>query len=359
MGYFGVPRAHALATKGGTLAAATVLAGAGLVGVATVGPDIPGAPFAVHAHHVVPTAFPTFAESLQNLLNDLGWGDLNAVLAGFGDSLGVTTPLSVDSDVSALLAALNPDGLTLNGVTNLFGISLTEPLYSTTVDSILGQGSLFLVDGVPIGNLELGQLIDVVLGAGAGEHSLTDLANAVGLGSLLDQYADAINAGNGLLGVVENMNILNCSALSICNHPNLGTDDSLNDWLSGLLKVSTTEVTRNGYVFGIPTGSDPHYAPATTLGEYLHTLDVSPTDTTPLDQATLGDLFGLPPNQPWDEYLSGLPFGGTLLDPSGETLGEQTLGDFLSSFLPDGSTLTIDGDTPITDILEALGLLSW
>src|SRR5690625_4000171 len=148
MGQHGAPRSRALATRGGTLAAATVLAGAGLVGGATGAPELAGSPFAVHAHHVVPTAFPTFAESLQNLLDDLGWGDLNAVLGGFP---GTSTPLSVDSHVSDLLAALNPDGLTLNGVTNLFGLSLTEPLYSAdvTVDSVLGTGSLFQVDGVP------------------------------------------------------------------------------------------------------------------------------------------------------------------------------------------------------------------
>lgn len=342
---FGGARPHALATKGGTLAAATVLAGAGLLGVAAVGPELPGSPFAVVQHNMALTAFPTFAESLQKLLDDFGMGDLNAVLGGFG-----TGAFTIDTTVADFLAAMNPNGDTLNGVAEIFGLSLSEPLYSANaaVDSILGTGSLFLVDGVPIGNVELGDLVDVFLGDGASEHSLQDLANAVGLGSLLSQWGSAIN----LLGL-ENLNVMNCT-LGICSHPDLTTSSHLDDWLTGILGVNTRDVSWTSGVWPI---QQEHHLDAYTLGEYLHTLPVSATDSTTMDNATLGLLFGMPPGQPWDQYVSQFPFGGSLLDPSGETWGEQTLGTLLSSFLPDDSTLVIDGDTPITAILEAFGLL--
>lgn len=344
--------------QGGALAAATVLAGAGLLGVATVGPEISAAPVAQAHHNVALVDFPTFSESLQNLLNTMGMGDLNAVLAGFGDVPGTTTPLSVSSDVSALLASFNPDGTTLGGVASLFGMSLTEPLYSSNaaVDSVLGTGSLFLVGGVPIGNLDLGDLIDVVLGDGAGSHSLTQLATALNMGSMLSPYVSMINA----LGL-DNMNVenctLNCGQLAnITSHPGLSVNSSLDDWLSGILGKPTTDITQHVFSGLGSTTVVPNSA--WTLGEYLHILPITTGSSTMMDQATLGELFGLPPSQPWDQYLDGLSFGGTLFDPSGETWGEQTLGTFLSSFLPDGSTLAITGDTPITAILEALGLLT-
>lgn len=349
--FFGGARPHVLATKSGALAAATVLAAAGLVGVAAVGPELPGAPFAVVQHDTALTAFPTFAESLQTVLDDFGMGDVNAVLGGFG-------AFTVDSSVADFLAAMNPKGDTLNGVAEIFGLSLSEPLYSSNaaVDSILGTGSLLLVDGVPIGNVDLGELIDMFLGDGAGVHSLTDLANAVGLGSMLSQYASMITA----LGL-QNLNVLNCTLtcgdlLSSDTHPDLTLNSSLVDWLSAILTVPTTDVTEHAYSGLGDTTVVPDSA--YTLGEYLHTLPVSATDSTTMDNATLGLLFGMPPTQPWDQYLDGLPFGGTLLDPSGETWGEQTLGMFLSSFLPENSGLVITGDTPITDILEAFGLLN-
>lgn len=288
---FGVARPHALARKGATLAAATVVAGAGLVGVATAGPELSGAPFAAVQHHVALVDFPTFAQSLQTLLDDMGMGDLNAVLGGFGT-------FTVDSPVSGFLAAFNPDGITLNGLTNLFGISLTEPLYSADpgVESILGTGSLFLVDGVPIGNLDLGDLIDVVLGDGAGGHSLTELADVVGLGTLLSQYGSMI----GALGL-ENLNVLNCSIscgafLSVDTHPDLTLNSSLVDWLSAIVGVPTTDVTQHVGIV-LPTTTVVANS-AYTLGEYLHTLPVSATDSTTMDNATLGLLFNMAPTRP-------------------------------------------------------------
>ncbi|MEB3019899.1 hypothetical protein [[Mycobacterium] crassicus] len=347
------------ASKGAALAAATVLAGAGLLGVGTVGPEIAGAPMAPANHSVVLTAFPTFAESLQNLLNTMGVGDLNQVLAALGDVPGTTTPLSVTSNVSDMLAAFNPDGTTLAGVGNIFGISITEPLYSANaaIPSLLGAGGVWMVNGVPIGNVDLGDLVNVALGAGAGTHSLTDLANAVGLGSMLTQYAGMITT----LGL-PNLNILNCTLscgniLSVNTHPDLTANSSLVDWLSGILGKPTTDITQFVGLINPTATVVPNTA--WTLGEYLHILPISTGSTTMMDAATLAQLFSLTPTQPWDQYLDGLPFGGTLLDPSGETWGTQTLGTFLASFLPESSTLAITGDTPITDILEAFGLLNW
>ncbi|BBX13864.1 hypothetical protein MNVM_29450 [Mycobacterium novum] len=345
---FGGARPHALATKGGTLAAATVLAGAGLLGAAAVGPELPGTPFAAVQHETALIAFPTFAESLQTLLNDFGMGNLNDMLGGFG-----TGAFNIDSSVEDFLAAMNPDGITLNGLTEIFGLPLDIPLYSATHDSVLGFGSDWLVDGVPIGNLDLGDLIDVFLGDGAGEHSLMDLASAVGLGTLLGQWGSLIN------GLVDNMNVLNCTVTcgfaSIDTHPELTLNSSLVDWLSGITGVATTDVTQHHYSGLGSTVIVPNSA--YTLGEYLHTLPVSDTDSTKMDVTTLGHLFGMTPNQPWNEYVSNFPFGGTLLDPSGEIWGDQTVGTLLSSFLPEDSALVITGDTPITDILEAFGLL--
>src|SRR5690625_4117778 len=209
MGQHGAPRSRALATRGGTLAAATVLAGAGLVGGATGAPELAGSPFAVHAHHVVPTAFPTFAESLQNLLDDLGWGDLNAVLGGLGPVPGdPDTDFSAGSTVGQLLQSLNPGGLTLGQLFGQLGVPLGIPLYSDSGASLLGSPSFSIngvtvdnplvfnapasfytlnpgdtyanINGTPLGGVELGKLVDLLLG-GSGEgdnHSLADLATA-------------------------------------------------------------------------------------------------------------------------------------------------------------------------------------
>lgn len=357
-GGIGVWRSRELPGWGGALAAA-VVAGAGLLGAGTGGPQLVSPPISsAQQHQVVLTAYPTFAQSLQTLLDNMSLGDLNQVLAALGNVPGTSTPLSVSSDVSALLASFNPDGTTLSGIADIFGISLTEPLYSANaaVNSLLGTGSLFLVDGVPIGNMDLGELVDVVLGDGAGAHSLTDLANAVGLGALLGQFASMINA----LGL-ENLNVDNCTLtcgalLNITSHPDLTVNSSLVDWLSAILTVPTADITQHAYS-GL--GSTTVLAgSAYTLGEYLHILPVSSTNSTTMDNATLALLFSLNPAQTWDQYLGGLPFGGTLLDPSGETWGEQSLGTFLASFLPDDSTLAITGDTLITDLLEAFGLLA-
>jgi len=284
-----------------------VIAGAGLLGVGAVAPRLTGTSTASAQRQVVLTAYPTFTQSLQTLLDNMSIGDLNQVLAALGNVPGTSTPLSISSDVSALLAAFNPDGTTLAGVADIFGVSLTEPLYSSNVavQSLLGTGSLFLVDGVPIGNVDLGDLVDVALGDGAGTHSLTDLANAVGLGTLLGQFASMINALD-----LTNENIVNCPVVGFCGNADLTVSSSLVDWLSGIVGKPTADVTTyTAHLFG-PTTTSVQAGSAWTLGEYLHILPVSSTNSTTMDNATLALLFSLNPAQTWDKFLDGLPFGG-------------------------------------------------
>lgn len=339
-GRIGVPRPQALAIKGGTFAAATVLAGAGVLGVAAVGPEVAGAQ-SVQAQ-VALTAYPTFADSLQTLLDSWGVGGLDELLGKFG--------INLDSSIASLLAGLNTSGLTLEGIANTLGFSLSEPLYSSTGTSLLGSGSIFLVNGVPIGNTDLGDVLDYLMGApGSGDHSLSQLASALGMGSLLSQYSSMINA----LGL-DNLNVSNCGSLGlVCSNPDLNVNSSLTDWLSGILGVATTDITKN-ILFGSSTVQS---GTATTLGEYLQTVPVSEGSSTHWDQANLGNLLGLTSGQTWDSYLSSLPLGGSIFDPSGVTLGSLTLGGVLDDLLPAGSA-PID-TMSVTDFLEALGLLNW
>jgi len=346
-GRIGVPRPQALAIKGGTFAAATVLAGAGVLGVAAVGPEVAGAQ-SVQAQVALTATYPTFAESLQTLLNSWGVGGLDDLLGKFG--------MNLDSSIASLLAGLNTSGLTLEGIANTLGFSLSEPLYSSTVTSLLGHGSPWLVNGVPIGNTDLGDVLDYLMGApGSGDHSLSQLASALGMGSLLSQYSSMINA----LGL-DNMNIENCSLacgapLNSISHPGLNVNSSLNDWLSGILGKPTIDVTQNAY-----SGLGSHTVVANsawTLGQYLHTVPVSEGSSTHWDQANLGNLLGLTSGQTWDSYLSSLPLGGSIFDPSGVTLGSLTLGGVLDDLLPAGSA-PID-TMSVTEFLEALGLLNW
>lgn len=417
-------RSHALAMKGGTLAAATVLAGAGLFGVAAAGPQVAGAPFAQVRHDVTPTAFPTFAESLQNLLNTMGVGALNDMLGKLSDSLGVTTPFTVGTDVSDLLAALNPDGTTLAGVAGMFGISITDPLYSTTGESLLGSTNFVIngqtvpnpfvfnapasfytttwgdpasnlyssINGTPLGDVEVGKLVDLLLGgAGQGDdHTLADLASQLGfnlnqalpsLGGLtglfswlsgVSTYGDALNKLGGML---SNFNIEenSCSGLgllTVCNsdyeHPTLSlTNSSLNDWLSGLLQTSTTDVTHitdsySGGVLGHVVTTETTL-PGTTLGGYLQTMPWGATGNTYLGDQSLGALLNMDPTETWNTYLSSMLFGGIFFHPGTDTLGSQTIGEMLLSWLPNGgSGFDLDGgDASVTSLLEAFGLLNW
>lgn len=425
----GASGSHALAMRGGALAAATVFAGAGLAGAATVGPDLPSSPLAVVHHDYVLTVDPApmvtdFATSLQNLLNAWDLGTLDEVLAGFGTvpNSSPEVDFSVSSTVAQLLTRLNPDGLTLGQIFGQLGIPLGIPLYSDNGPSLLGSdtftiGSLTIdnpfvftapasfyttnwgephagdylyssINGTPLGDVELGKLVDLLLGgAGQGDlHTLPELIDKFGfdlnqdlpsLGGLtgifgwlsgLTTYEDALAK---LAGMLSNFNVEenSCSGIglaTVCNsnyvHPELSlTNSSLNDWLSGLLQTSTTDVTHitnsySGGLFGhIVTAQTT--LPGTTLGDYLQTVPWGTAANTFLGDQSLGTLLGMNPDDTWNEYLSSLVFGGIFFHPGTDPLGDQTIGDVLLSWLPADSGLTeIDGDTPITEILGAFGL---
>lgn len=424
-GHFVGPRAHALAMRGGTLAAATVLAGAGLIGVAVVGPEVAGASFVQVQYDVTPTAFPTFAESLQSLLNTMHLGTVNELLATLGAVPGSSgTDFSAGSTVGQLLQSLNPGGLTLGQVFGQFGIPLGDPLYSTTGESLLGSTNFVIngqtvpnpfvfnapasfytttwgdpasnlyssINGTPLGDVEVGKLVDLLLGgAGQGDdHTLADLASQLGfnlnqalpsLGGLtglfswlsgVSTYGDALNKLGGML---SNFNIEenSCSGLgllTVCNsdyeHPTLSlTNSSLNDWLSGLLQTSTTDVTHitdsySGGVLGHVVTTETTL-PGTTLGGYLQTMPWGATGNTYLGDQNLGALLNMDPTETWNTYLSSMLFGGIFFHPGTDTLGSQSIGDMLLSWLPNGgSGFDLDGgDASVTSLLEAFGLLNW
>ncbi|MGV0700102.1 hypothetical protein [Mycolicibacter sinensis] len=413
----GVTQSQLLAKRGGTLAAATVLAGAGLVGVAAVGPELPDSPFGVVQHETALIAFPTFAESLQTLLDDFGMGDLNDFLGKFSDSLGISTPYTIDTSFGTLLGAFNPDGTTFGQLFDQLGIPLGIPLYSDSGASLLGSAT-FLIGGVSVpnpfvfnapasfftsepgelagytssingtllGDVGLSKLVDLLLG-GAGEgdnHTVPELAAALGfdlnqnlpaLGGLsgvfgwlvgLNTYQDALSY---LAGTLSNFNVAenDCSSVTgLCDsnyvHPDLSLNSSVNDWLSGLLQTSTTDVTRFVHSWsGLPVFGHEVITqttlPGTTFGEYLQAVPWGTGTNDYLGDQSLASLLGLDPAQTWNDYLSNMLFGSTLFHEGTSTWGSQTIGDMLQSWLPDDSGLTIGPETSITDILEAFGLL--
>src|SRR5690625_619552 len=131
-----------------------------------------------------------------------------------------------------------------------------------------------------------------------------------------------------------------------------------------LIDPSLFVYTGSSGPLGVGSGADASQLDATTMRQYLQTVDwtntVNGTTTTGLlSDQTLGGLLGLDPDETWNDYLSNMMFGGTLFHEGTSTWGSQEIGDMLQSWLPGDSTLTIDGDTSITDLLEAFGLLSW
>ena len=94
-----------------------------------------------------------------------------------------------------------------------------------------------------------------------------------------------------------------------------------------------------------------------TLGGYLQSVLFGGSTET-LASQSLADLFGVIPNETWIQFLAEQGLGGSFFHPSGETLGGETIGALLGQFLPDLAPI-LDGSTPVTDLLEALGLLNW
>ncbi|MGB3283892.1 hypothetical protein [Mycolicibacter algericus] len=242
-------------------------------------------------HDYVLTAdgdFPTFAESLQTLLTALDFGNMGQVLGLFGDDI------TTSSTLADLLAALNPDGVTLDAV--------TLGLLSTDFSDLLNEVTMPGPDGtpIPLGSIAIDSLIGGFIGGDGADTSIGDLLGIFGLGD----YAGLLN-----LPFFE-----------------LSPDTSLADLLNDMLGITSTM----------------------TLTDLLNAND--------LGEATIAGMLGIDPDDPWNEVISSITLGGTLSDPDGTgVLGDETLGGLLTSLLGPDATDVTDATT-LTDFLGDLGI---
>jgi hypothetical protein len=299
---------HGTATKAGAAAAGTAVVGAALFGAAQIGGLDPVA--ALHpAHHreVALAASPTFEESFQALLDALHIGTMGQLLGTFGLDHDLTppAPLDTESAFSALLFDLNPAQTTLGAAVPALGAPVGE-----------------LLNTIYIGNEPISALpIDTVVG---------DLLGGAGSGATIQSLFDSLGLGTyaGLVDVIKNFN-------GTLLDPNLNPSDSVSDLLSSLLNQDTsTEL----------------------LGNLPITVD---NVTTTLGNADLNQLLGITTAQlaePWDQFVDNIPTSG-ILSPTPTLLGDDTLGELLTSLLPHGSALApvVDG-TEVAAFLDALGL---
>lgn len=301
-----------MAIRVGTVAASAVVAGGSLLGAAAVGPQLPAGP-AAHVQDVRLAAVPTFQESLQALLNVLGVGTVGDLLGKVGLDHEVTPvgPLDTESAFSALLADMNPLGTTLNAAT---GDILGAPVGALLENMFIGNQ--------PVSDLTIDTLVGDLLGqpvSGAGAADINDLFTALGLG----QYS-------GLVDIIPNF-------FGTLLNPNLHASDPVGYLLSSLLNVNTS---------------------TETLGELPITIGGS---STTLGDADLNQLLGITTaqlNEPWDQFIDNLPTSG-ILSPTQTLLGDETLGDLLTSLLPHDSAIAPVIDTTlVTDYLDALGLFA-
>lgn len=281
-------------TKAGVLTAGTALAGAALFGGVAVAPTVAsGITASVQRDYVLTAAFPTFTESLQTLLDTLGFGNMGQVLGLFGDGISTT------SELSALLATLNPEGTSLDAVTG--------GLLSTDLTALLNDVQLPVGDGAtaPLGAIPIDDLIGGFIGGAGANTSIGDLLGFFGLGS----YA-------GLLDL-----------------PMLGLSptDTLASLLNEMLGIGAT----------------------TSINDLL--------DSNGMTDATIASLLGITPDQlgaGWDQFVGDITVGGTLSDPEGTgVLGDETLGALLTSLLGTDATAVTDSTT-LTDFLGDLGIFS-
>lgn len=190
-----------LMAKTGALVAGTAFAGAALFGGVAVAPTVASG-LAASAHHdYVLTADGTlpvitdFVGSLQYLLDEFNIGNIGQVLALFGDD-AEDNPIGVGTNLSVLLAALNPVG------SDGTSVSLNE-----LSGGLLGQDLTALLSGIEIGGAPLGDVpIDTLLGGIIGGADGIDTS----VGALLTQ-----------LGLGPYVGLLNLSFLGIdlLNHP--------------------------------------------------------------------------------------------------------------------------------------------
>ncbi|MBS9533863.1 hypothetical protein KIH27_09730 [Mycobacterium sp. M1] len=275
------------AAKAGALVAGTAFASAALFGGATVAPTVTPGLTAHVQQEVTPTAFPTFSESLQNLLNAMNFGTVGDLLGVFG------TGINSSSELSALLADLNPKGVTLD--------AMTGGLLSTDISGLL--------DDVKIGGNALGTIpIDTLLGnfiggTGASEEIGTVLT-ALGFGpfvGLLDLNILGLSPTDTVSDVLSHF-------LGISSTTTLDDLVGPDKTIGGLLGITSAELsgTWNSFVDNLPVGGtliDPAGTGtlgSETLGSLLTSLLPAADATTPVTDATtltslLGDLglFGL------------------------------------------------------------------
>lgn len=311
------PRA---ATRVGAVAAGAVVAGTALVSAAQLGGLNPAGIFEPQQRDVALTTSavdtpPTFDESLAALLNDLGIG--NETVPGLvgntttiGDVLNAGG-LDVSSPLSTLLAALNPDGVSLDAFT---GGLLTE-----TVGTL--AGGLYL-GGSPLDSLTIDGLATDLLGANPGSTSIYDVFNVLGLGS----FAGLVDicTGTEVLGICTGSTITDTSDVS-----------ALLQFLDGGLNPATS-----------------------TVGDWLNSTDLTGT-STPIGDAELGTLLGLTSaqiNEPWDQFLDSITITPPLASP--ETLGSETLGTLLTDLISPPNLGDLGTGDVVTDATTVASFLT-
>lgn len=280
--------ARGFMAKAGALTAGTALAGAALFGGVAVAPTVANGITASVQHDYALTAFPTFTESLQTLLDTLGFGNMGQVLGLFGDGISTTSTLA------DLLAALNPDDVSLNAITGGFlGTDLTAVLNDVQIG------------GVGLGDVPIDSLIGGFIGGAGADTSIGDLLGFFGLGpyaGLLDLPMLGLSPTDTLASLLNEM-------------LGIGATTSINDLLDA-----------NGM----------------TDATIASLLGITP------DQLGAG----------WDQFVDGITLGGTLSDPEGTGhLGEETLSALLTSLLGTDATAVTDSTT-LTDFLGDLGIFS-
>ncbi|MEB3019900.1 hypothetical protein [[Mycobacterium] crassicus] len=286
--------------KAGTLAAGTALAGAVLFGGTVVAPTITEGLTASVQHDIMLTAtpFPTFTESLQNLLDTLKFGNIGEVLGAFGTA---ANPINSASELSALLSLLNP------GPNPLSLDDATGHLLSTDISGLLATVMIAGPNNtaIPLGTVPIDSLIGGFIGGTGANESIGDVLGALGFGPYV-----------GLL----DLPFLNLSPV-----------DTVGSLLTEFLGIKPTD-TLNDLVIG--SGQ--------TLGN-----------------ATIGGLLGISSTElaaGWDTFVDNIKLGGTIMNPDGTgVLGDETLGALLTALLGPGATAVTD-DTTVTDFLAGLDI---
>lgn len=275
--------------KASALAAGTVFAGTALLGGTAVAPTITAGLTASVQHEVTLTAsFPTFTESLQSLLNAIDFGNMGQVLGIFGSGINTS------SELSALLAALNPDNMTLDAA--------TLGLLSTDITGLLNDVEF---GGHPLGSIPIDGLIGGFIGGDGAATELGTLLGYFGLGDFAGLLNIPFTDFTPEMTVAQLLDTL------------MGIDGTTT--LNGLLDQNGMQDATIGGLLGITTGQ----------------LDAG-----------------------WDKFIDGMVVGGTIADPGGSgVLGDETLGALLTALLGTGATPVVDATT-LTDFLGDLGIFA-